>query len=153
MQKLTLKRRISIGVLSTILLVGGTFLFEQMTKVQGSQNGKLIPVVQYDKIAAYVDAGTIKQLNIQERALRKNKSNINDQNEASLDFVLGSAGIVNYHNVRVYGVGDEDGNSLSSKEIDNKVLSANEDSTMAMLNKAGGNGVILPKVSKILVEN
>lgn len=153
MQKMTLNRRIVIGVLAIILLVGGAYLFEQVTKVQGSQNGKLIPVAQNDKIVAYLDAGTIKQLSIQERTLKKDKSNINGQNDASLDFVLGSAGIINYHTVRVYGVGDDEGTSLDKGKITMMTLSPNENKTMSMLDQADGNQVKIKKVRKLLIEN
>jgi len=152
-QKMTLNWRIGLGVLVTILLVGGAFLFEQITKVQGSQNGELIPVMENSKIVAYLDSGTIKQLNIQERALRKDKSNIDGQNEASLDFVLGSAGIVNCHNVRVFGVADDEGSSFSSGEIAVMTLSPNANGTMALVDKSDGNHVKIKEVRNLLIEN
>jgi len=151
-QTMTLKRRIGVGLLLITFLVGGAFLFEQVTKVRGSQNGELIPVMQNNKIAAYVDAGTIKQLSMQERARSKDK-NFNKPNEVSLDFVLGSAGIVDYHNIMIYAVGDDEGNSLSKEGIADMTLFPNDNGTISLVDKAGGNHVKIKEVSKLLILN
>lgn len=153
MQKLTLHKRVMIGMILTVLLVGGAFICEQMAKTTGSQNGKLLPVVQNNKIVAYIDAGTIQQLNIQERTLKKNGSKGIADNQASLDFVLGSAGIIKYHSVQVYDVGDEGGKSLSSPEAGGMALAANQDGTISMLTKAEGDRVVIKHVRKLLVED
>ncbi|TEB05922.1 hypothetical protein Psch_02964 [Pelotomaculum schinkii] len=147
---MTINKRVGIGLLLLVLVVGGAFLFEQLTKAQGSQNGKLVPVVQYDKIAVYLDAGVIRQLGEQERELKQSTGN---SNEVSLGFVLGSAGISDYKSIEVSGVGDSGEFTLSSREIGSIVLSPNSNSTFAMINKADGNRVMLKEVAKFYVAN
>ena len=148
---MTINKRIGIGLLLLILVVGGAFLFEKVTKVQGSQNGKLVPVVQNDKTTAYLDAGVIRQLSQQERELEQNQGIFGSDNEVSLSFVLGSAGIINYKYVKVSGVGDSEDFKLKPEEIEGIALSSNGNSTFAMVNKVNGNCLMIKEVAKFYV--
>ncbi len=143
-----INRRVGIGLLLLILVVGGAFLFEKAVKVQGSQNGKLVPVVQNDKTIAYLDAGVIRQLSCQERELKQGQGGSGGDNEVSLSFALGSAGIVDYKYIEVSGVGDSENFTLKSGEIEGIALSSNSNSTFAMINKANGNRVMIKEVAR-----
>ncbi|SFH10164.1 hypothetical protein SAMN05660649_03867 [Desulfotomaculum arcticum] len=150
---MTFNRRIVIGILVLVLVVGGAFLFEHVIKVQGSRKGILVPVVQNSKTIAYLDAGTIRQLGQQERELSQGQSNSNSNNEVSLSFVLGSAGIIDYQCIEVGGVGDSQDFKLSPQDIEVIALSSNSNSTFAMVNKAEGNRVMIKEVAKFNVAN
>ncbi len=145
-----IKKRIGIGLLVLALVVGGSYLFELLTKAQGSKNGKLVPVVQYDKTIAYLDAGVIRQLSLQEQGLKQGTGN---PNEVSLDFALGSAGIVDYKYIVLSGVGDSENLEFRPKEVSGITLYANINSTFAMINKAEGNRVMLKEVAKFYIAN
>lgn len=143
-----INRRIVIGILLLILVVGGAFLFEGVTKVQGSQNGKLVPVDQNDKTIAYLDAGVIRQLSRQERELKQGQGGSGGDNEVSLSFVLGSAGIVDYAYIEVTGLGDSENCKLKQEEMESITLSSNSNGTFAMVNKSAGNRVLVKEVAR-----
>ena len=92
--------RIVTGILLLALVIGGSFLSEKVARVQGSQRGEVVPVVQNDITVAYLDAGVIRHLSIQERQLEQNRDGSGSDNEVSLSFVLGSAGLVDYEYVQ-----------------------------------------------------
>lgn len=147
---MAITKRIGIGLLVLVLVVVGSYFFEQLTKAQGSQNGKLVPVVQDDKTTAYLDAGVIKQLSEQERALEQKTGN---SNEVSLDFVLGSAGVTDYKYIEVSGVGDRENLKVSPEEVEYITLYANSNNTFAIVNKAEENRVMFKEVAKFYVAN
>lgn len=143
-----INRRIVIGILLLTLVVGGAFLFEKVTKIQGSKNGKLVPVVQNDKTIAYLDAGVIRQLSCQERDLKQGQGGSGSDNEVSLSFALGSAGIVDYEYVQVTGLGESEEFKLKQEETEGISLSANSNGTFALVNKSGGNRVMIKEVAR-----
>jgi hypothetical protein len=143
-----INRRIVIGILLLTLVVGGAFLFERVTKIQGSQNGKLVPVVQNDKTIAYLDAGVIRQLSCQECELKQGQGASGSDNEVSLSFALGSAGIVDYEYIQVTGLGDSEEFKLKQEEMEDISLSSNSNGTFAMVNKSGGNRVMIKEVAR-----
>lgn len=148
---MTLNKRIGIGMLILVLSIGGAFLVERLALVQGKQTGKLIPIVQNNKPMAYLDAGVIKQLGVQERGSRQSISNSQGNDEVSLSYVLGSAGINSFQYVDVNGVGDSEDYKLGSQEIANFALSSNADNTVTMINKANGKRVPVTVVGKLYV--
>lgn len=143
-----INRRIEIGILLLTLVIGGAFLFEKVTRVQGSQNGKLVPVVQNDKTIAYLDAGVIRQLSCQERELKQGQGGSGSDNAVSLSFALGSAGIVDYEYVEVTGLGDSEEFKLKQEEMEGITLSSNSNGTFSMVNKSGGNRVMVKEVTR-----
>lgn len=148
---MSINRRIGLGLLITIFLVGGAFLFERATIVNGGNNGKLVPVVKNAQTIAYLDSGTVKQLHQQELSLKQGFGN--NDNEVSLEFALGSAGAVDFKYIDITGVGNSEKLQLGPNKIAGIVLAANPDSTIAMINKAGGNLVMLPEIAKLTVVN
>ncbi|MCG9968820.1 hypothetical protein L9W92_12305 [Pelotomaculum terephthalicicum JT] len=150
---MTVNKRIIAGILLLILIVGGSYFFEQITKAQGSRNGRLVPVIQHDETTAYLDAGVIRQLGRQEQEMNKDAGETGDNgdNEVSLGFVLGSAGVAGYQYIEVSGAGDSEDIKLGPRDIGGIVLSSNSNSTFAMADKAGGNRVIIKEVAKIYV--
>ncbi|SPF45601.1 conserved exported hypothetical protein [Candidatus Desulfosporosinus infrequens] len=148
---MSLNKRIGIGILIIALSIGGAFFVERMAIVQGQQAGKMIPVVQNNKTIAYLDAGVIKQLGEQERGQTQGKSNPNGDNEVSLSYVLGSAGINKFQYVDVNGVGDDEDYKLGPKEIADLALSANDNNTVAMVKKVNGNHVMIAVVGKLSI--
>ncbi len=148
---MTIDKRIAIGILCLFLAAGGAFLFEQAIKAQGSRSGKLVPVVQHNKTIAYLDAGVIRQLHEQERELGHGRDNSGGDNEVSLGFVLGSAGVVDYQYILVSGAVDSEYFKLNPREVGDMLLSANGNGTLTMADRTGGNRILLKVVAKIQV--
>lgn len=144
-----INRRIVTGILLLTLVVGGAFLFEKVAKVQGSQNGKLVPVVQNDKTIAYLDAGVIRQLSCQERELKQDQGGSGSDNEVSLSFVLGSAGLVDCEYVQVTGLGDSGEFRIKQGEMEGIALFSNSNGTFSMVKKSGGNRVMIKEVARL----
>lgn len=151
MKKMSLNLRILIGLIFVVMIGGGAYLFEEQTKVQGSQTGQLIPVVQYEEIIAYVDGGAIGQLGGQEKLLKGEQSKAEEGKASTLDFVLSSAGIVNYHRIEISAIGDSDNSySLTREEAEEVLLSPNDDKTTALINPADGK-VMIKVVGKLYI--
>lgn len=146
-----INRRIVIGLLLLVLVVGGAFLFEGITKIKGSQSGQLVPVMQNDKTIAYYDAGVIRQLSLQERELKRDQGGSVSDNKVSLSFALGSAGIDDYEYVLVTGLGDNEEFKLKRGETESMVLSSNNNGTFSLVNQSGGNRVIVKEVARFYV--
>ncbi|HHU86047.1 MAG: hypothetical protein ACOX86_11110 [Pelotomaculaceae bacterium] len=141
--------RIVTGILLLALVIGGSFLSEKVARVQGSQRGEVVPVVQNDITVAYLDAGVIRQLSIQERQLEQNRDGSGSDNEVSLSFVLGSAGLVDYEYVQATGLGDSGECRIKRGEVEGIVLYTNSNGTLSMVNKSGGNQVMIKEVARL----
>ena len=66
----------------------------------------------------------------------------------SLSFALGSAGIVDYEYVEVTGLGDSEEFKLKQEEMEGITLSSNSNGTFSMVNKSGGNRVMVKEVTR-----
>ncbi|EHL08395.1 hypothetical protein DesLBE_1679 [Desulfitobacterium sp. LBE] len=152
MRKPSFAVRVVVGLITIALIAGGSYLFEAKAKAQGSMTGQLVPVVQHDAIVAYVDSGAVGQLSEQEKEVKGEAAAKRDDQAASLDFVLNSAGITAYSRVEIGDIADNDNSlSLTRQEAAKVVLRPGTDGTVSLLAPEQGDKVLIKIVGKLYV--
>ncbi len=143
-------KRIVLGLIFIVVIVGSAFLLEHTVKVQGSNSARIIPVIQNNETIAFVDAGVIEQLREQEHAMREVSEGSDNTGEVSLEFVLGSVGGFDYRYIEVKGLDDSETWRLEQSKLDPAiVLSSNMSGTVAMINSEDGRQILIKAIKEI----
>lgn len=138
-----LKKRIIWGVVIVAVFICGAYIAETAIKNVGGKTGLTIEVESNDKPIAYLDAGVIKKLSVQEDGSRTDQS-------ASLSYVLASAGVNSYNTLTMEGTNDGDPTRQDfDQNISDEFLKADTNTVSLVDSKTGE--VLIDTITKIIV--
>jgi len=141
---MALNKRIIISISVVLLIVAISYLFENVSKERGLSIGRVIKVLDNNELTAYIGVDVLMYLNEQEFP------GAPDSKGPTLMYVMGSAGISEFNEVEIKGLGG-DAVFLAGMDETNKdyVLCLTSSKTVNLINKNNYRHILVENVSEI----
>jgi hypothetical protein len=143
------KKRIVIGFMIVILIVAGSYLFQNLTIKLGLSSAKIIKVTEKGKVVAYISVSVLRQLMQQDLA---------DEDNVTIGppllTAINSTGESAFNEVEVIGKGDKKDIILGKKDIYNDmILYLADNGTINLCRKDKALNYMVTEVTEIRINN
>ncbi|MDD2444006.1 MAG: hypothetical protein PHS52_05860 [Desulfotomaculaceae bacterium] len=141
---MSLNKKIIIGISIIFLIVAASYLLENASKERGLSAGKVIKVLDNNELAAYMGVDVIRYLNEQEFP------GAPDSKGPTLLYVMGAAGISEFNQVEIKGLGDGAVFRAGKDEVNRDyILCVTNQGTVNLINKNNYRYILVENVSEI----
>lgn len=139
-----LNKKITISVILIVLITAGAYVSENIIKKSGVRSGGIIQISRNGKTAAYISDEVLIKL------MEKDKQQDDEALKGpALRSALSAAGIVNYNEVEVKGLGTDNRVTLSKKNIDENLILYVSGNGKVDLGRKGNSKYLVTNVNEI----
>lgn len=143
------KKRIVIGLVIAILIVAGSYLFQNLTMKLGLSSAKIIKVTEKSKVVAYISADVLRQLMQQD---------LEDEDNVTIGppllTAMNAAGASEFNEVEVIGKGNKNTIILKKNDINNDlILYLAGNGTINLCRKDKALNFMVTEITEIRIDN